>query len=203
MAMRHTILATIIGALLLNLFIAGNVRADSADQNGAALMGLLFMFTAGNKAEETRLERVHQAIDKDAATRTHKYIQTLARRFQVPTGMIEKRRNKEQGWGEVTTELVMAQDATRINPDTYPTLIDGLKRIEDLRSRVVRMGWEKIAQELRLDLRAVRSAVENIRNDFRSKSLRLQPKTRESEKNEKANRVGSRNPLLLNSGFGQ
>jgi len=82
-------------------------------------------------------------------------------------------------------------------------LIDGLKRIEDLRSRVVRMGWEKIAQELRLDLRAVRSAVENIRNDFRSKSLRMQPKTMESEKTEKANRMGIKNPLLLKSGLGQ
>jgi len=203
MTMRNTILLTILGALLLNLFIAGSVRAESANQNGAALMGLLFMFTAGNKAEETRLESVHKAIDKDAATRTHKYIQTLAQRFQVPTSMIEKRRNREQGWGEVTTQLVMAQDATRTNPETYPTLIDGLKRIEDLRSRVVRMGWEKIAQELRLDLRAVRSAVENIRNDFRSKSLRMQPKTMESEKTEKANRMGIKNPLLLKSGLGQ
>jgi hypothetical protein len=184
--MRNTILLTIIGALLLNLFIAGSVRAESeADQSGAVLMGLLFMLTAGNKAEEMRLERVHKAIDKDATTKTQKYIQTLAQRFQVPQSLIEKRRNKEQGLGEVTIQLVMAQDATRTNPETYPTLIDGLKRIEDLRSRMVRMGWDKIAKELRLDLRTVRSAVEDIRNDFRSK-VSMQPKTTKTEKTEKA-----------------
>ena len=194
MTMRNTILFTIIGALLLNLFIAGSARAESADQNGAALMGLLFMFTAGNKAEETRLESVHKAINKDAATRTHKYIQTLARRFQIPPSMIEKRQNKEQGWGEITIQLVMAQDATRTNPETYPTLIDGLKRIEDLRSRIVRMGWEKIAQELSLDLRAVRIAVEDIRNDFRSK-VSMQPKTMKTEKTEKASHIGINLPL--------
>jgi hypothetical protein len=197
--MRNTILLPIISVLLLSLFIAGNVRAQSeADQNTAAVMGLFLMkfFAAGNQAEETRLQGLHKAIDKDSAAGTPRfYVETLARRFHVPTSMIEKRRNKKQGWGEITTQLVMAEEVTQTNPETYPTFMDGLGRIEDLRR--TGMGWGKIAQEMRLNLGTVRRAVEDIRNDLRSQSPRVQPKTMKTEKPQKAGGNGINPPLIV------
>lgn len=197
--MRNTILLPIISVLLLNLFVPGNVRAQSeGDQNAAAIMGLFLMkfFTAGNQAEETRLQDLHKAIDKDSATGTPKaYIETLARRFQVTTSMIEKRRNKKKGWGEITTQLVMAQEVTQTNPETYPTFIDGLGRIEALRR--TGMGWGKIAQEMSLNLGTVRRAVERIRNDFRSQSPRVQPKTMKTEVPQKARGIGISPSLMV------
>lgn len=168
--MRITVLLTIVGTVLLNLFMAGSVRAQSpSDQNAAALLGVLLMkiYAGGPEVEETRLQSLHKAIDKDAAAATSKsYLDTLSSQFQVPASLIEKRRNKKQGWGEITTQLVMAQEVTQRNPEAYPTFVDGLGRVEDLRRGG--LGWAKITQEMSVNLGTVRRAVERIRSDFRS-----------------------------------
>jgi hypothetical protein len=197
--MRITILLTIVGTVLLNLFMAGHVRAQSqADQNAAALLGVFFMkiYAGGPEVEETRLQNLHKAIDKDAAAATSKsYAETLSQQFQVPTSMIEKRRNKKQGWGEITTQLVTAQEVTRSNPETYPTLMDGLGRVEDLRKSG--MGWGKITKEMSVNLGSVRKTVERIRNNFRSQSRPAQYEGTGAEKLEKTKRSDAKAQQIM------
>ncbi|MGH7254842.1 MAG: hypothetical protein ACREI3_03605 [Nitrospirales bacterium] len=76
--------------------------------------------------------------------------QQLAERFQIPESTIEDLRNTEQGWGEITVRLSMAEHLTNTHPEKFPTIQAALAEIGTLREQ--QKGWGHIARELELKL---------------------------------------------------
>lgn len=161
----------------------------------AALLGGLILFTAlgvpvwaRSSADETQLETLRQDIDKDATTTTRvDRVQTLAGQFNVEPGTIERLRAGNQGWGETTIELAMAQRLTQTDPTTYPGMTEALSKIESLRSG--KMGWGKIANDLGFKLGPVVSAAMHARNELRQQTRAESPA--QTGKPEKADKAGT------------
>jgi len=134
----------------------------------AMLMGVLVpgRVEAQSDAEEAQLKNMQQVIDTDLAGETHEIsrIGELAEQFQVPATRIQGLRDKKQGWGEITTELALAQQLAKTDSKTYPSTTDALSRIESLRQEG--KGWGKLAQELGIELGPVISRVKETRETF-------------------------------------
>lgn len=161
----------------------------------AALLGGLILFTAlgvpvwaRSSADETQLETLRQDIDKDATTTTRAdRIQTLAGQFNVEPGTVERLRAGNQGWGETTIELAMAQRLTQTDPAAYPGMTEALNKIESLRSG--KMGWGKIANDLGFKLGPVVSAAMHARNELRQQTRA--ESSAQTGKSEKAVKAGT------------
>lgn len=153
--------------------------------------GLLLVLSSGvpvwaaTDADEARLEQAQKSIDQDtAANGQATQVQTLATEFKVAPSMVEGLRANQQGWGETTIELTMAQRLSQSDPKTYPTLTDALNKIEALRAE--KMGWGKIAHTLGFKLGPVVSRVERARHDLDTQS----PTSERSHNTEGAERLG-------------
>lgn len=145
--MTRLMLSVTISGLLLGLSLTSLVRAQV-------------------NQDEARIETASKNIDKDAAATKGQNVQLqmLAKEFSVSTGLLQDLRAKNQGWGEVTITLAMAQHLSQTDPKAYPTLADALTKIESLRAD--RVGWGKIAQELGFKLGPVVSAAEQMRHEL-------------------------------------
>lgn len=113
---------------------------------------------------EARLEKVQKSIDQEAVKEQETQVQTLAKEFNVAPSVVEGLRANNQGWGEITIELAMAQRLSQSDPKTYPTLADASNKIKSLRAE--KMGWGKIAQTLGFKLGPVISAAERAQHDL-------------------------------------
>jgi hypothetical protein len=140
----------------------------------AVLGGLILLFSLSTPlwarvdADEAQLETVRKEIDRDLTTSEADKIQSLARQFDVESGVIQGRRASKQGWGETTIELAMAQHLMQTDATTYPTMTEAMNRIETLRSQ--KMGWGKIANYFGFKLGPVVSAAQHVRNELRNES---------------------------------
>src|SRR6266496_674054 len=143
--MKGNILLSALGVLLA-LSFAGGVRADSNE-------------------DETRLQTAHKEIDNATSSGSQQArAEALAKQFQVPPSTVEELRNKRKRWGEVTIELAMAQQLNKMDPKSYPTLADALKRIDTLRAE--HKGWGEIAKEQGFKLGPVVSDVKQMRQEL-------------------------------------
>ena len=116
------------------------------------------------QGDEARMATLSQNIDKETAAKGQNLqVQVLTKEFNVSPKVVEDLRAK-QGWGGATIELAMAQHLTQTDPKTYPTITDGLTKIDSLRAE--KMGWGKIAQDLGFKLGPVISAAEHTRQDL-------------------------------------
>jgi hypothetical protein len=160
-----------------------------------ALLGSLFLIMALGvpvwaraNSDETQLETIKQEIDRGATSSVSgDKVKSLSSQFSVDPSVVEHLRATNQGWGETTIELAMAQRLTQTDAKTYPTMTDALNKIESLRSQ--KMGWGKIAKDLGFKLGPVVSAASHTRNELRKES-RVEKSTGslKSEKSEKAER---------------
>jgi hypothetical protein len=160
-----------------------------------ALLGSLFLVMALGvpvwaraNSDETQLETIRQEIDRGAtSSASSDKINTLSSQFKVDSSVVEQLRAKNQGWGETTIELAMAQRLIQTDATTYPTMAEALNKIETLRSQ--KMGWGKIAKDLGFKLGPVVSAAMHTRNGLRKESrMEKSPGSLKSEKSEKAER---------------
>jgi hypothetical protein len=136
--------------------------------------------------DEATLEATAKAIDKDTANKGQaRHVETLARQFQLSPDEIQDLRAKKQGWGEITTQLAMAQHLSTTDPTTYPTLQSALAKIESLRAE--KMGYGKIAKELGFKLGPVVSDATHVRNEL-ARDLRA-ARVLKAEKIEKMDRA--------------
>ncbi len=116
-------------------------------------------------ADDTKLQTEVQHIDKDKSVKTDEQkVDALAKQFNVPEATVQDLRTKGQGWGEVTIGLASAQQLTKMDPKTYPTLADALTKIEALRASGE--GWGKIAKDLGFKLGPVVSAAHHTRHEW-------------------------------------
>jgi len=160
-----------------------------------ALLGSLFLIMALGvpvwaraNSDETQLETIKQEIDRGAtSSASSDKINTLSSQFKVDSSVVEQLRAKNQGWGETTIELAMAQRLTQTDAKTYPTMTEALNKLETLRSQ--KMGWGKIAKDLGFKLGPVVSAASHTRNELKKESrAESSPGSMKSEKSEKADR---------------
>jgi hypothetical protein len=141
-------------------------------------------WTQGND-DEQRLEATSQAIDKETPGKGQSArADALAKQFRLSPTEIQDLRAKKQGWGEVTTQLAMAQHLSQSDPKTYPTLQSALAKIESLRAE--HMGYGKIAKELGFKLGPVVSDAKHVRNEL-VRDLRGE-RAQKAEKMERAER---------------
>lgn len=160
-----------------------------------ALLGSMFLIMALGvpvwaraNSDETQLETIKKEIDHGTtSSASSDKVKTLSSQFNVDPSVVEQLRAKNQGWGETSIELAMAQRLTQTDATNYPTMADALNKIEVLRSQ--KMGWGKIANSLGFKLGPVVSAASHTRNELRKES-RMEKSTGslKSEKSEKAER---------------
>lgn len=160
-----------------------------------ALLGSLFLIMALGvpvwaraNSDETQLETIKKDIDHGTtSSASSDKVKTLSSQFNVDPGVVEQLRANNQGWGETTIELAMAQRLTQTDVKTYPTMAEALNKIESLRSQ--KMGWGKIAKDLGFKLGPVVSAASHTRNELRKESrMEKSPGSVKPEKSEKAGR---------------
>ena len=158
-----------------------------------ALLGSLFLIMALGvpvwaraNSDETQLETIKKEINHGTtASASSDKVKTLSSQFNVDPSVVEQLRAKNQGWGETTIELAMAQRLTQTDAKTYPTMAEALNKVETLRSQ--KMGWGKIANSLGFKLGPVVSAAMHTRNEWRKESrMEKSPGSVKSEKSEKA-----------------
>jgi hypothetical protein len=114
--------------------------------------------------DDARLQAQQKDIDKATPASQQARVDTLAKQFQVPASTVEDLQSKRHGWGQVTIELAMAQELSKTDPKTYPTVADALKRIDTLRDEHI--GWGRIAKEQGFKLGPVISDVKHMRQEF-------------------------------------
>jgi len=120
-------------------------------------------------SDEVKLRVTQQELDEDAAGRMQKaHGEALAKQFKVEPSVVENLRASKQGWGEIVIRLGVAQELTKTDPKTYPTLTEALQKVGDLRAQ--KMGWGAIAKELGLALGPVVSEVQRVRLEIRAEA---------------------------------
>ena len=122
---------------------------------------------AATEDEERQLTAAQQEVDRtpSAGDETEK-VENLAKEFKVDPAMVQKMRDKRQGWGEISTQLAMAQQLSKTDSKTYPSTADALKRVEDLRDQG--RGYGGIAKELGFKLGPVVSNVKRSETALRT-----------------------------------
>lgn len=122
-------------------------------------------------SDDVNLRVTQRELDEDAAGRIQKaHGEALAKQFKVDPSVVETLRASKQGWGEIAIRLAMAQELTKTDSKTYPTLAEAVRRIGDLRTQ--KMGWGAIGKELGLALGPVVNEVQRVRQEMRAETKR-------------------------------
>ena len=119
--------------------------------------------------EEANLRTTQQAIDTESTGRSAKsHAEALATQFKVESQVVENLRTAKQDWGEIGIRLALAQELTKVDSKTYPTMTEALTRVGDLRAEG--KGWGAIAKELGFKLGPVVSEANRVRHELRAEA---------------------------------
>ena len=136
--------------------------------------------------EEANLRTTQQALDRESTGRSAKsHAEALATQFKVEPQVVENLRAAKQGWGEIGIRLALAQELTKVDSKTYPTMTEALARVGDLRAEG--KGWGAIAKELGFKLGPVVSEANRVRHELRTEA---RAEERRSQKPDKEFRKG-------------
>ncbi len=120
-------------------------------------------------SDDAELRAVEHQLNEDTSGRLKtSHVDALAKQFQVEPQVVENLRVSKQGWGEITIRLGLAQELTKADPETYPTMTEALQKVGDLRTQ--KMGWGAIAQSLGFKLGPVMKEVRHTRNEMRAET---------------------------------
>lgn len=120
-------------------------------------------------SDDAELRAVEQQLNEDASGRLKtSQVEALAKHFQVKPRVVENLRVSKQGWGEITIRLGLAQELTKTDPETYPTMTEALQKVGELRTQ--KMGWGAIAQSLGFKLGPIMKEVRHTRNEMRAET---------------------------------
>lgn len=107
--------------------------------------------------EDPTLTDTQTAIDQEVANLPQQQRTTQwAERYQIEEQVVTDLRNQGRGWGEISTELTLAEHLTTSDPDTFPTMQDALNQIDTLRNDGA--GWGQIAKQYDVKLGKLVSA---------------------------------------------
>ena len=123
----------------------------------------------GSTPDEVNLRTAQQALDTDSTGRSTKsHADTLAAQFKVEPKVVDNLRTAQQGWGEIGIRLAVAQELTKVNPTTFPTMTESLARVGDLRAEG--KGWGSIAKDLGFKLGPVVSEANRVSHELRAEA---------------------------------
>lgn len=138
-----------------------------------------------DEAEEKALKAAQQEVDQEAAaSKGETKVNDLAGQFDVDPATVQEMRDKRQGWGEISTQLALAQQLSKKDATTYPTTADALNKVGSLREEG--KGYGVIAKDLGFKLGPVVSGVKRSRDTIRSSARADRPE--KAEKAMKADR---------------
>lgn len=127
-----------------------------------------------DEAEEKALKAAQQEVDREAAaSKGEAKVDRLAQQFNVDATTVQGMRDKRQGWGEISTQLALAEQLSKKDPQTYPTTADALNRVGTLRDQG--KGYGVIAKDLGFKLGPVVSDVKRSRDTIRSSARADRP----------------------------
>lgn len=133
--------------------------------------GSIFAQLLPPASDDVKLRVTQQELDEDAAGRAQNaHAAALAKQFKVEPFVVENLRASKQGWGEIAIRLGVAQELTKTDPKTYPTMVEAVRKVSELRTQD--MGWGAIAKDLGLPLGPVVSEVQRVRQDMRAEAKR-------------------------------
>jgi hypothetical protein len=155
----------------------------------SASMGHGVLAQTVSTPEEDNLRTTQQAIDTESTGRSTKsHAEALATQFKVEPQVVENLRTAKQGWGEIGIRLALAQELTKVDSKTYPTMTESLARVGDLRAEG--KGWGAIAKELGFKLGPVVSEANRVRHELRAEARAAET---DSQKPDKEFRKGDDN----------
>ncbi len=145
---------------------------------------------AQTETEDKQLETTETEIDQQMSAKPNaERAQALAKQYNVETSVVEDLRGKGRGWGEINTELAMAQHLSKTEAAAYPTLNDALTQIES--QRTAGKGWGAISKDLGFKLGPVVSASRNARERLEKMDRMSKPeRMNRPERLEKPERPG-------------
>jgi len=127
-----------------------------------------------DEAEEKALKAAEQKVDQAAAaSKGEAKVDSLAKQFNVEATTVQEMRDKRQGWGEISTQLALAQQLSKTDSKTYPTTADALNRVGTLRDEG--KGYGAIAKDLGFKLGPVVSSVHRSSDTIRSSARAQRP----------------------------
>ena len=147
------------GLMAVGLFLCGTLSARAAEE------------------EDKQLKAATEELNREAAASGNetKKAESLAQQFSVDVATVQQMRDKKQGWGEISTQLALAQQLSKKEPGTYPSTAEALSRVETLRDQG--KGYGGIANELGFKLGPVVSSVKQSRNAIQTASRANRPET--------------------------
>lgn len=120
-------------------------------------------------SNDIKLQVTKQEIDEDAAGRPEALqMEAVAKQFRIDPHLVEDLRARKLGWGEITIQVVLAQELHKLVPNSYPNLVQTLLRIGDLRKH--KQSWGQIANEVGIDLAPVVAEGQRARQELRAKT---------------------------------
>lgn len=135
----------------------------------AAFMGPGVLAQTTSTPDEANLRTTQQALDTESTGRSAKsHAEALATQFKVEPQVVETLRTAKQSWGEIGIRLTLAQELTKVDSTTYPTMTEALARVGDLRAEG--KGWGAIAKELGFNLGPVVSEANRVRYELRAEA---------------------------------
>jgi len=135
----------------------------------SALMGHGVLAQTGSTPDEVNLRTAQQALDTDSTGRSTKsHADALAAQFKVEPKVVDNLRTAQQGWGEIGIRLAVAQELTKVNSTTFPTMTESLARVGDLRAEG--KGWGSIAKDLGFKLGPVVSEANRVSHELRAEA---------------------------------
>ncbi|MDO8730778.1 MAG: hypothetical protein Q7J69_06325 [Candidatus Omnitrophota bacterium] len=142
----------------------------------SVLLGVLLLCGPvwAENAEEKELKAAQQEVDQEAAaSKGEAKVESLAQQFNVEPATVQQMRDKRQGWGEISTQLALAERLSKTDSATYPTTADALNKVGALRDEG--KGYGVIAKELGFKLGPVVSGVKRSRDTIRSSARADRP----------------------------
>ena len=135
----------------------------------SALMSHGVLAQTGSTPDEANLRTAQQTLDSDSTGRSTKsHTDALATQFKVEPKVVDNLRTSNQGWGEIGIRLAVAQELTKVNPTTFPTMTESLARVGDLRAEG--KGWGAIAKDLGFKLGPVVSEANRVNHELRTEA---------------------------------
>lgn len=120
-------------------------------------------------SDDVKIQVTQQEMDEDAAGRIPtSHAEAMARQFHVEKDLVERLRQAKVGWGEIGIRLAFAQELTKQDAKSYPSVEAALSKVSDQRGN--RMRWGTMANEFGIDLGQVVTQAQQVRQQMRAEA---------------------------------
>lgn len=154
------------------------------------VIGLFLVGVGGSPAwgadpagEEKELDAAAQEMDTAPAGSESARVNALAQQYDVEPAAVQQMRDKRQGWGEISTQLAMAEHLSKTDPAQYPSFDAALDTVQAERAKG--SGYGRIAKDLGFKLGPVISDVKRSKAEFRPEKLEKMEKRLKQDRTER------------------